>query len=136
MNFRSRYTEEPMEINLIPLIDVLLVILIFLAASTSFTRQSQLQLDLPKGATIQTSTQAAIVLSINKDGAYYLDNNYIEVKAITDLSSAISKFVDNSETSLTIAADQQATHGSVVQALEAARQSGVEKINFLTESTP
>lgn len=136
MNFQSRHQEEPLEINLIPLIDVLLVILVFLAASTSFTQQRQLQLDLPKAQANALEDQAKINLAISKDGLYTINDKFIEVNNEQDLVKALNQYKTEDEIALSIEADRQTPHGAVVQALEAARQSNIAKINFLTETGP
>lgn len=136
MNFQSRHQEEPLEINLIPLIDVLLVILVFLAASTSFTQQRQLQLDLPKAQADILEEGDKITLAISKDGLYTVNDKFIEVNSSQDLANALSQYKADEAISLSIEADKQTPHGAVVQALEAARKSGIDKINFLTETGP
>lgn len=133
MNFRPRHEEEPMEINLIPLIDVLLVILVFLAASTSFTKQSQLQLDLPKAQVAASENNNMLDLNIDASGTYSLGGNIIELNSPEELATLILQARKNSNTGLNIAADKNSAHGAVVLALEAARIANIEKINFLTE---
>lgn len=137
MNFQSRHTEDPLEINLIPLIDVLLVILVFLAASTSFTQQRQLQLDLPQAQaqTIEINKND-ISLAINKDGIYAINNEVINVNSEQELAQAISNTKTDANSALRIEADAQTAHGAVVLALEAAKLSGIERVYFLTVSKP
>lgn len=136
MNFQSRHYEEPLEINLIPLIDVLLVILVFLAASTSFTQQRQLQLDLPKAEANAIADEQYINLLISKEGIFTLNDNFIEADNSEDLVNAINNANSGKNLTLRIQADKQTAHGVVIQALEAARLSQIERINFLTETGP
>ncbi len=136
MNFHSRHSEEPMEINLIPLIDVLLVILIFLAASTSFTQQRQLQLDLPQAKAQAITDEKFVSLSISKEGIYLLNGDFIDSKNSTEIAKALRSAITDDNQVLRIEADNLASHGSVVTALEAARLANIEKIQFITQTMP
>lgn len=135
MNFRGdRYSDEP-EINLIPLIDVLLVILIFLAATTSFNRLSQFDITLPRA---QADTQAAegLTLSISKENLYALDGQVIAQGQIADIAAALNAAADpgSREQPLVISADAQTSHESVIRAMEAARLAGFSRISFATQN--
>src|SRR5690606_7085112 len=78
MNFHHHRAHDEPEINLIPLIDVLLVILIFLAASTSFTRHRQLQVALPQAQAQAPDTSPFLELAISRDGLYALDGHFVD----------------------------------------------------------
>jgi len=138
MNFhhRRRPHDEP-EINLIPLIDVLLVILIFLAASTSFTHVRQLPITLPKAQAQAPDTDAALELAVSRDGQYALDGRYIEAQDDAALAQALRQAAaGHPDAALRIDADGQASHADVVRALEAARQAGINRVSFLTQARP
>lgn len=146
MNFRkTRYDDEP-EINLIPLIDVLLVILIFLAATTSFNRYQQLKLSLPR-ATGETTEQDALHVAVSHDGLYAIENQLLPGTTTEDLADALrqattakpagqEQAIDPSEQVLVIDADAQASHAAVVRVMEAARLAGIERIHFATQASP
>jgi len=141
MNFRKKQYDDDLEINLIPLIDVLLVILIFLAATTSFNRDQQLKLTLPR-ADAEALQQDTLRLSINHDGLYALQGQVLsgagteEIAAsLRQLRSADSSVAADSSI-LVIEADAQAAHASVVRAMEAARLAGIERVHFATQSRP
>ena len=141
MNFRKKQYDDDLEINLIPLIDVLLVILIFLAATTSFNRYQQLKLTLPR-ADAEALQQDTLRLSINHDGLYALQGQVLsgagteEIAAsLRQLRSADSSVAADSSI-LVIEADAQAAHASVVRAMEAARLAGIERVHFATQSRP
>ena len=137
MNFTGRRArdDEP-EINLIPLIDVLLVILIFLAATTTFLRQTALQVALPEAST-QTAPPATLELTISQDGRYALDGQILDTDSISQLTSLLSTAATgHADTVLVIQADAQASHQTVVTAMEAARQAGIARVNFAAQTLP
>ncbi|NYT59501.1 biopolymer transporter ExbD [Alcaligenaceae bacterium] len=136
MNFRRRQADDELEINLIPLIDVLLVILIFLAATTSFTRYSQLQLTLPQ-AHADAQQNDALNMAISQQGIYALDGQLLSDATAQDLAQALRTAIqDRDDAVLVINADAQATHESVVRAMEAARLAGIARVNFAAQSSP
>ena len=132
MNFRSNATDqEALDINLIPLIDVLLVILIFLAATTTFTRDRQLTISLPQSSAEQM-TVSNIELSITKDGRFALAGLTI---ASTDLLKTLKAHIAGQTDSVVlIRADALTPHQAVVQAMQAAREAGVSKVHFAAQA--
>lgn len=147
MNFRKRQPDDDIEINLIPLIDVLLVILIFLAATTSFHRYQQLQLTLPQ-ATAETLQPDALHIAISHDGLYAVQGRLLSGTNTEDIATALTQLMaatatDTAGTSLHVAepvlvidADAQAAHAAVVRAMEAARLAGIERVHFATQASP
>ncbi|WP_353152413.1 biopolymer transporter ExbD [Pollutimonas bauzanensis] len=136
MNFRRRQPDDEPEINLIPLIDVLLVILIFLAATTSFTRFSQLKVSLPQ-AQAGSADLDALNIAISQEGLYALNGQLLAGTSSQEIAQALSSAARNSnEAVLVINADAQTTHESVVRVMEAARLAGISRVNFATRSTP
>lgn len=140
MNFRKRQPDDEIEINLIPLIDVLLVILIFLAATTSFHRYQQLKLSLPR-ASAESLQQDALRLSISHDGLYALHGQLLAGTHTEDITAALMQSIaadaDGAEDSvLVIEADAQAAHAAVIRAMEAARAAGIERVHFATQVQP
>jgi len=137
MNFtRGRARDDEPEINLIPLIDVLLVILIFLAATTTFLRQSALQITLPETGA-QAAPPALLELAISREGRYALDGVLLEASAPAVLADAIqAAATTRPDAALLIQADAQTAHQNVVNAMEAARRAGIERVHFATQSAP
>lgn len=136
MNFRgSRRNAEELEINLIPLIDVLLVMLIFLAATTSFIRQTQLEIKLPE-ATSETTTPPSLGIAISHDGRYALDGVLLDSPSSADIAQALRQSAaGKTDPLLIINADAQATHQSVVNVMQAARLAGIARVNFAAQNT-
>lgn len=133
MNFRSSTsTHETPEINLIPLIDVLLVILIFLAATTTFTRDRQLKISLPE-AQAEKMSAPTVELLISQDGRYSMSGQIITSVELT--SSLKSQLGGQTDSVLLIRADGMSPHQAVVLAMQAAREAGIGKVHFATQAT-
>lgn len=137
MNFRRSLRDDEPEINLIPLIDVLLVILIFLAATTSFTRYAQLRIALPQ-AQADAAPPQAMTLAISQDGQYALDQQWLPGNRIDDIAQALRDAAQahGSDAMLVIHADASSTHDAVVRAMQAARDAGIARIGFATQDGP
>ncbi len=134
MNFRPSHNDDAPDINLIPLIDVLLVILIFLAATTTFTQVHELEVQLPQAQAHSARTHP-MQLAISSDGLYALDGQLVQARGVAELAQALMDAAQSSDqASLLIQADGQAPHQAVVQVLEAARDAGITQIHFATEA--
>ncbi|WP_394065793.1 ExbD/TolR family protein [Alcaligenes sp. WGS1538] len=133
MRFRRARDQDHLELNLVPLIDVLLVVLIFLAASSTFVRHRQLDVSLPQ-AQAQAPRPAELLLAISQDGRYALNGDWLEADSPAPLSRALAAAPRDARDSLLILADGQAPHAAVVQAMEAARQAGIVRIHFATQA--
>ena len=138
MNFqRGRSREEP-EINLIPLIDVLLVILIFLMVTTSYARFAELQINLPQAGGEANTTQAkAINVTVDASEHYGINNQAVPYSGVERLADALKNAAgDQTDPTIVINADAKAPHQSVINVMEAARQAGYGRITFTTQSQP
>jgi biopolymer transport protein ExbD len=133
LKFRKNTSIEP-DINLIPFIDVLLVVLIFLMLTTTWSKFNEMNVSLPSAsAQATTEPSTAWVVSVNSQGNYAVNGVQLEGKSLLDLSNALSD-LRKLEASLLIKADASASHQSVVNVLEAARMNGVSKIAFATQN--
>ncbi|HSV19272.1 MAG TPA: biopolymer transporter ExbD [Casimicrobiaceae bacterium] len=136
MNLRGTRTREDPEINFIPLIDVLLVILIFLMVTTTYQRIAELQITLPEASADPSKERPKeINVGIDAQGRYVIDRNvftFTTVNAMADLLKRVAG--DAKDPVVIINADAQATHQSVVHVMEAARQAGLLHITFATQT--
>jgi biopolymer transport protein ExbD len=133
MRFR-KIDHEPLEINLIPLIDVLLVMLIFLAATTTFMRQQALAINLPQ-ANAQAEAAQAIELSIHETGRFALNGVLINDPSLASLTMALQRAsAGQPEPSLLIRAAATAAHQLVITGMQAARQAGIARVHFATQA--
>ena len=137
MRFRPRaYREEP-EINFIPLIDVLLVILIFLMVTTTYSRFAELKINLPTAEASRPPERIdQIEVAVDPKGAYSINRNVLGAvnrdSLIIELKRAAAGMRDPV---VVISADAEATHQSVIRVMEAAQSAGYGKITF-TIQTP
>ena len=135
MNFRPRTKDEP-EINLIPFIDVLLVILIFLMLSTTYSKFTELQLSLPIANAEQLRDRPKeIIVAVAADGRYAVNKTALDGKTVADMAAALRDAAKAGKDSvIIISADAMAPHQSVVSVMEAARRVGLNQVTFATQS--
>jgi biopolymer transport protein ExbD len=135
MRFRRAFDEEP-ELNLIPLIDVLLIVLIFLAVSTTYSRFAELQITLPSAnASPPTVQPNEINVAVTADGRYAIERQLQASNDVSSFAEALRAASKGSETLLIINADAQAPHQAVIGVMEAARLAGIVRISFATQRT-
>jgi biopolymer transport protein ExbD len=133
MRIRSSPSDDAPDINFIPLIDVLLVIVIFLAVSTSFTQERALEILLPQSQA-ESALPQTIEIVIAADGRIAIDHQLLEEVTIDRLRDLLIATARQSEASVVvIRADANATHQSVITAMQAARLAGIEKISFAAQ---
>lgn len=134
MRFRPTDPSEPIDINLIPLIDVLLVMLIFLAATTTFSREQALKITLPS-AQAETTSGKPIELAISTDGTFAIGQRVFESNDQVGLEQALKDLASQANDPVVmILADAMASHQSVIDAMQASRRAGIGKIQFATRA--
>ena len=137
MNFRrDRLREEP-EINLIPMIDVLLVILIFLMITTTYSRFSELQINLPQAsAEKQSDRPNEINVAVDAAGQYIINRTPVSFSGVEPLSQTLRRFGNKQvDPVIVINADAKASHQSVINIMEAARLAGYVHVTFATQTS-
>jgi biopolymer transport protein ExbD len=134
MNFRRAFIEEP-ELNLIPLIDVLLVVLIFLAVSTTYSRFTQLQIELPSADAERPQTRLQeIQVAVTADGRFAIDKALVPMTDPESLAELLKAAAQGTTSPLiVINADAQSPHQAVVTVMEAARMAGLTHLSFATQ---
>ncbi len=138
MNFRRGRREDYPEINLIPFIDILLVIVIFLAVTTTYARFAELKINLPTSSAEQTPSQPKqIEVAVAENGRYQIDSTAVGEASVEELAIALKQAAaEQNEAVVVINADARAAHQSVVNVMEAARRVGLTRITFATQSAP
>lgn len=137
MNFRRGRNREEPEINLIPMIDVLLVVLIFLMVTTSYGKFSELQINLPQaaGETNNTPALKPITIAVDATENFAINGTRTPFKDVNDFAVALRKAAgDQADPSIVITADAKALHQSVINIMESARIAGYGRITFTTQS--
>jgi len=140
MNFRKGQRREDPEINLIPFIDVLLVILIFLMVSTTYSKFTELQITLPT-AEAQKAEEKPFELNVTVDakGNYTINGEPVSFRDVNGFAQtmrdAAAKAGDAGKSPVVIVnADQFAMHQMVINVMEAARIAGYEKLTFAAQT--
>lgn len=138
MNFQRGRERESVEINLIPMIDVLLVILIFLVVTTTFSQLAELQINLPTAQAEKAADKpAAINVAVDAAGRYVVNGKPYVGKAVEGLSLELKKAAgSNADPVIVISADAATTHQAVINVMEAAREAGYSRITFATQAQP
>jgi len=138
MNLRGNRGRDDPEINFIPLIDVLLVILIFLMVTTTYQRVAELQITLPEADAEQTKQRPKeINVGIDAQGRYVIDKTVFTFTTATALADTLKQAAgDAKDPVVIINADANATHQSVIHVMEAARMAGYIHITFATQTPP
>jgi biopolymer transport protein ExbD len=137
MNFRRGAVRDEPEINFIALIDVLLVILIFLMVTTTYSRYSELQINLPQAdANAPQERPNQINVAVNAEGQYVVNKTSVPFRGPEAFAEELKRASGgNADPVIVINADQNATHQSVINVMEAARVAGFARITFTTQST-
>jgi len=135
MNFRKHRPEEP-EINLIPFIDVLLVILIFLMLSTTYSKFTELQITLPAADAEQLRDRPAeVVVAVSADGHYAVNHKAVDGRSVEVLTAELAAAANGQkDTPVIISADATTAHQSVINVLDAARRAGLAHVTFATQT--
>lgn len=136
MNFqRGRGHDEP-EINLIPLIDVLLVIIIFLMLTTTYARFSGLEINLPTAdASQQNEEPNEVNVAVTATGQVLVNKAPLGANDVRSIGEALQRAAgDKKDPVVVINADAKATHQSVVDIMQAAQSVGFPRISFATQS--
>ena len=136
MNFQRGQEKEPLEINLVPLIDVMMVILIFLMITTTYSKYSELQINLPSAdADKQAERSNEIAVLVNAQGQYVINRRPVVFRTVNELADELKRAGSGAkEPVVVISADATATHQAVIRVMEAARLAGLSQITFTTQS--
>ena len=141
MNFRRGAGRDEPEINLIPFIDVLLVIIIFLMLTTTYSKISGIEIDLPTAAASNQTPPDEIVVSVSASGVVVVDGQSLSRPGIDAVAAALKQAAQRKANSasgkapvVSINADAKATHQSVIDVMQAAHQAALSQISFATRS--
>jgi len=136
MNFRKARPEDP-EINLIPFIDVLLVILIFLMLSTTYSKFTELQITLPVANAEQARDRPReVIVSVAADGRYAVNRKPVDGRSVEVLTAELSAAAaGTTDPVVIVSADATAAHQSVINVMDAARRAGLAKLTFATQTS-
>jgi biopolymer transport protein ExbD len=137
LNFQRGREKEGLEINLVPMIDVMLVILIFLMVTTTYSKYTELQINLPSAqAERQSDRPNEIAILVSAQGQYVVNKTPVPYKSVEQLAEEMRRAgAALKEPVVVITADAAATHQAVIRVMEAARIAGLSQITFTTQAT-
>jgi biopolymer transport protein ExbD len=137
MNFRRGKQREEPEINLVPMIDVMLVILIFLMITTTYSKYTELQINLPTAdAEKQPQRPSEVTVVVSAQGQYTVNKAPIAFSSVEQLAEEMRRAGGTlKDPIVVISADAKATHQAVVRVMEASRIAGLSQITFTTQAT-
>lgn len=135
MKFRRR-SRENIELNLVSLIDVVFVLLLFFVVTTTFTRQTQLRVELPEavsGNPEQTADPKRLDIAISAEGVYSLNNKLLPKSDLATLLDALkTESAGDTSLPLSISADGKTPHQAVITAMDAAGKLGFSRLSMTT----
>lgn len=118
------------ELNITPLVDVVLQLVLFFMVSTTFIMQTGIKITLPKTTVIEIQPVRDLIVSISKNGIIYLNSDRVTLKKFSERLSKIGKL---NEKMLIIKADKKVFHGTVVNIMDIAKSNGLNRIVIATE---
>jgi len=137
LNFQRGQGKEALEINLVPLIDVMMVILIFLMITTTYNKYTELAINLPTADSEKQPDRAnEVSVLVNAEGQYVIGGRPVVFRSPTQLADELKRAAGGAkEPVVVISADATATHQAVMRVMEAARVAGISQVNFTAQAT-
>lgn len=133
MNFRRR-REDEFELNVIPLVDVMFVLLLFFMVTTTFKEEFEVGIDLPRAASESKIAEKPLQISIDAQGEFYVNDQKVVNTQLPTLKRALQKVAGNDFKQLVVlSADAKTPHQAVITAMDAARQLGFSRLSFATQ---
>ena len=133
MRIRDHRADDEPEINLVPMIDVILVLIIFFVVTATFDARSVIQLELPRATGEQSEAEQPLVVLVNADGRYFVQDREVLRTDIDSLRSVIAEVAgDDRERPVLLRADARTPHQAVVTALDAVAQLGFTHVSIAT----
>ncbi|PKF61819.1 biopolymer transporter ExbD [Psychromonas sp. psych-6C06] len=132
MRKRKTRLEDDTQIDMTPMLDVVFIMLIFFIVTTSFVRESGLEVDRPSAATATQQSKAGIFVAIKDSGEIYIDNRQVDQQRVR---ASLERLVaSQGEVGLVIQADKETRHGIVVKVMDAAREAGIKQISVAAQA--
>lgn len=123
--------QDDTEVNLTPMLDVVFIMLIFFIVTTSFVRESGIEVDPPQAATAAVQSQAGILVAISAEGNVWVDREMVSLAA---LGPTVARMMaERPQASVVIQADQAARSGRLVEVMDRLRQSGITRMALAAE---
>jgi biopolymer transport protein ExbD len=135
MNFRAKRKYDEPDVNILPLIDVVFLLLIFFMVTTTFERESEISITLPEASQEKVTPELdKIEIAIDKNGRVFINGEALPDSRFLTIRDALAEnLVDVDQVPVIISADAEATHQMVVRVMDAARQLNLRQITFATQ---
>lgn len=127
----SRYEDDPAEVNLTPLIDVVFILLIFFLVTTTFTRDAGIDVQRPTAGSAQPTPNEALIVAIRANGELWMDGRAIDIRLLPAEVQRLQ--TDQPRAAVVIQADRATPVGLLVQAMDQLRQAGISDISLAAE---
>lgn len=128
MRSRSRRKKEENEINLTPMLDVVFIMLIFFIVTSSFVKESGIDVNRPGAATAERKERGNILVAISESGQIWIDRRQVDIRAVR--ANIERMHAENPQGTVIIQADENSKNGLVVKVMDAARQAGVAEVSL------
>ena len=130
----QQHRRDDLDVNITPLIDIVFLLLIFFMVSTTFERESEIDVTLPEAAIDAPQEQSDVIeITISSEGMFFINGKRVVNKQVSTLKQALLKVANGREDPpIIISADANATHQAVVTVMDAARQLGFVHLSFAT----
>lgn len=126
-----RVEEDDSDINLTPMLDIVFIMLIFFVVTTSFVKESGIEINRPGAVTAERKERASILIAIDDNGRVWMDRRQIDIRAVRANIERV--LAENPQGSVVIQADKDSRNGVLVRVMDSARQAGVESVSIAAE---
>lgn len=129
---RSVYDEEDIDLNITPMLDVVFIILIFFVVSTSFVKESGVDISRPTASSAERKERGNIMIGISAENAIWIDKRQVDVRAVR--ANVARLHAENPEGAVVIQADKDSRTGLLVQVIDQSRLAGVRDVSIAADS--
>ncbi len=128
---RRSHRQEEAQVDLTPMLDIVFIMLIFFIVTSTFVRESGIEVDKPQATNVVNQKDVGIFIAVTADNDVYIDKKMVDIERVQAALEAM--LLDKPESSLVIQADERAFSGTVIQVMDAAKGAGIEKIAIAAE---
>lgn len=128
---RRSHRQEEAQVDLTPMLDIVFIMLIFFIVTSTFVRESGIEVDKPQATNVVNQKDVGIFIAVTADNDVYIDKKMVDIERVQAALEAM--LLDKSDSSLVIQADERAFSGTVIQVMDAAKGAGIEKIAIAAE---
>lgn len=123
-----RANNKNLELNIAPLIDMVFILLIFFLVTTSFLKETGVDISRPTAATAVSKTKTTIIIGVTKDSTVHIDRRKVDVRAVR--ANVERALIENPEGNVVIVADKQSLTGLVINVMDACKLAGAQNISI------